>query len=471
MKRSERIHEEAAESQGAAQQMCENAESKKGKPSSDAKDRVPKILPDGWVKVVKKRQSGKTTGRHDVYFISPLGKILRSRTSLQSHLGANYGHLTMEDFDFSVPSQRQLNGRSSVVAEHINIDDGAATTPGVTEEPNARPADHAEDANNAEEDPFVEGDGNATPTKSVGRKRVGSRRRGSARALKDAARSKRPRRSSSAKPVTQTRKRKYNRKNVGSEKPIRGAANKTDALSQDPHQQVDCNKADDPADPGDPVPNTEDQTATPPLEQNETESENAGGQTSDGDSLPSSGRTKDPIPRSQVEKRKTSQYFSKKATRDAPDPPKRKAFSKWTPPRSPFNLVQETLFHDPWKLLLATIFLNKTSGKMAIPVLWSFLERYPRAEVARVADWKDMAEILQPLGLYELRAKTIVRFSEEYLTKKWRYPIELHGIGKYGNDSYRIFCVNEWKEVRPEDHKLNKYHDWLWENKDRLGLD
>ena len=42
-----------------------------------------------------------------------------------------------------------------------------------------------------------------------------------------------------------------------------------------------------------------------------------------------------------------------------------------------------------------------------------------------------------------------VVFSDEYLTKQWRYPIELHGIGKYGNDSYRIFCVNEWKQVRP----------------------
>lgn len=38
--------------------------------------------------------------------------------------------------------------------------------------------------------------------------------------------------------------------------------------------------------------------------------------------------------------------------------------------------------------------------------------------------------------------------TEEYLTKQWRYPVELHGIGKYGNDSYRIFCVDEWKQVR-----------------------
>ncbi|XP_010072588.1 PREDICTED: methyl-CpG-binding domain protein 4, partial [Pterocles gutturalis] len=177
------------------------------------------------------------------------------------------------------------------------------------------------------------------------------------------------------------------------------------------------------------------------------------------------------IPRTQVDRRKTSPYFSSRYSKKAPSPPRRKAFRKWTPPRSPFNLVQETLFHDPWKLLIATIFLNKTSGKMAIPVLWEFFKKYPSPEVARTADWKEMSELLKPLGLYELRARTIIKFSDEYLSKRWKYPIELHGIGKYGNDSYRIFCVNEWKEVQPQDHKLNVYHAWLWENRERLSID
>ncbi|XP_074007890.1 methyl-CpG-binding domain protein 4 isoform X3 [Numenius arquata] len=183
------------------------------------------------------------------------------------------------------------------------------------------------------------------------------------------------------------------------------------------------------------------------------------------------GNPEESIPRTQVDRRKTSPYFSSKYNKEAPSPPRRKAFRKWTPPRSPFNLIQETLFHDPWKLLIATIFLNKTSGKMAIPVLWEFLKKYPSPEVARAADWKEMSELLRPLGLYELRAKTIIKFSDEYLSKRWRYPIELHGIGKYGNDSYRIFCVNEWKEVQPQDHKLNVYHTWLWENRERLSID
>lgn len=169
-----------------------------------------------------------------------------------------------------------------------------------------------------------------------------------------------------------------------------------------------------------------------------------------------------------VEKRKTSPYFS--GRNDDLSPPKRKAFRKWTPPHSPYNLVQEILFHDPWKLLVATIFLNKTSGKMAIPTLWQFFERYPSAEVTRTADWRDLSDLMQPLGLSKLRAKTLIRFSDEYLNKAWRYPIELHGIGKYGNDSYRIFCVEEWKEVTPHDHKLNDYHTWLWENQERLGI-
>ena len=46
------------------------------------------------------------------------------------------------------------------------------------------------------------------------------------------------------------------------------------------------------------------------------------------------------------------------------------------------------------------------------------------------------------------------------MTKKWKYPIELHGIGKYGNDSYKIFVLGEWKETKPNDKMLNKYHAW-----------
>ena len=42
----------------------------------------------------------------------------------------------------------------------------------------------------------------------------------------------------------------------------------------------------------------------------------------------------------------------------------RHLFVHYIPPKSPFNLIQESLFHDPWRLLIATIFLHRTSGKL-----------------------------------------------------------------------------------------------------------
>lgn len=60
---------------------------------------------------------------------------------------------------------------------------------------------------------------------------------------------------------------------------------------------------------------------------------------------------------------------------------------------------------------------------MAIPVLWEFLEKYPSAEVARTADWRDVSELLKPLGLYDLRAKTIIKFSGMFPKPQWKEQI------------------------------------------------
>ena len=59
--------------------------------------------------------------------------------------------------------------------------------------------------------------------------------------------------------------------------------------------------------------------------------------------------------------KKQSPYFTSVKKLKEKTPPPDPA-EKWTPPRSPYNLVQESLFHDPWKLLVATIFLNRTKG-------------------------------------------------------------------------------------------------------------
>ncbi|XP_058421948.1 methyl-CpG-binding domain protein 4 isoform X1 [Diceros bicornis minor] len=493
-----------------------------------------KSVPCGWERVVKQRLSGKTAGRYDVYFISPQGLKFRSKSSLANYLHKNgETSLKPEDFDFTVLSKRGIKSRykdcgmavltsgpqNESNSSNWNLRTRSRWKKDVFPLPSGSlklqdsrglsnftsihlPLKEDEGVNDAGSGKVRKSKGKVTILKGSQTKKT---KTGCQKSLSASIQSNRKRESvcnkadAESEPVAQesqldrtfcisdTRannkthsvtneeKRHVKEKSLSSGSNFRfdqitsGIINKLcSAKEAEPNRKREDNFL-------------ESEEIRTKVEAGEREQHlhtdilKCGSETNNclqtkKDSTSLKTFQEDTIPQTQIEKRKTSLYFSSKYNKAALSPPRRKAFKKWTPPRSPFNLVQETLFHDPWKLLIATIFLNRTSGKMAIPVLWEFLEKYPSAEVARTADWKDVSELLKPLGLYDLRAKTIIRFSDEYLTKQWRYPIELHGIGKYGNDSYRIFCVNEWKQVHPEDHKLNKYHAWLWENHEKLNL-
>ncbi len=116
---------------------------------------------------------------------------------------------------------------------------------------------------------------------------------------------------------------------------------------------------------------------------------------------------------------KKSRYFAKASGSDndceRQTPSTLSSQPRWTPPRSPFNLIQEDLFHDPWKLLVATIFLNRTGGDRAVPLALEFLDRWQNPQAALQAKEDDIAELLQPLGLNRRRARVIQRFSGKKL--------------------------------------------------------
>ena len=185
-----------------------------------------------------------------------------------------------------------------------------------------------------------------------------------------------------------------------------------------------------------------------------------------------------------------------------------------------FGLVQEALAHDPFRLLVAVIFLNKTRGHVALPVFYQLMESYPTPADLAAAHLDDVVHIIQCLGLQNQRAATCINLAKAWRErapvrgKRYRvlhYPRkgdgkdiktgevideddervgweigQLPGVGAYAIDSWRIFCRDklrglptglpkeltpeakeadiekEWARVLPLDKELRAYLRWRW---------
>ena len=54
---------------------------------------------------------------------------------------------------------------------------------------------------------------------------------------------------------------------------------------------------------------------------------------------------------------------------------------------------------NPWHVLVAAVLLRKTTVNQVIKIYREFLEKYPRPEDLRTADYKRIEELIKPLGL------------------------------------------------------------------------
>ncbi|ODQ49743.1 DNA glycosylase, partial [Saitoella complicata NRRL Y-17804] len=147
-------------------------------------------------------------------------------------------------------------------------------------------------------------------------------------------------------------------------------------------------------------------------------------------------------------------------------------------------LIQERLYTDPWKMFVAVLLLNKTTGRAAFPVMWELFKRWDTPEKMAKANFHELRELVKDLGLGNKRPVTLIRFSQEWLARppseetmaykkgyKKQYPHEtaiahLYGMGPYAFDCWRIFCEKSsseaWRSVRPTDKELRKYLRWRW---------
>ena len=133
--------------------------------------------------------------------------------------------------------------------------------------------------------------------------------------------------------------------------------------------------------------------------------------------------------------------------------------------KSPYSLLQEDLGKDSWKIFVCCIFCNLTKRVQAEPYFWEVLRRWPNPLALSIASEKDLIDLIQPLGLSQRRAKALKRMSYEFIHKDWKDdPTKLYGIGKYASDAYRIFILDDWKDVQPNDGALINYVNWRKES-------
>ncbi|KAI4717082.1 DNA glycosylase [Aureobasidium sp. EXF-10727] len=158
-------------------------------------------------------------------------------------------------------------------------------------------------------------------------------------------------------------------------------------------------------------------------------------------------------------------------------------FPKLSAPR--FGLIQERLANDPFRLLIAVTFLNKTAGRAAVPIFEQVMETYPTPADLAVANVSELSEMIHSLGFQNQRARKLIKIAETWieqppqkgkLHRTMDYPnkgngrhlkpketvdedvedcieagaleiAHIYGLGPYAWDSWRIFCRDVFRGV------------------------
>ena len=122
-------------------------------------------------------------------------------------------------------------------------------------------------------------------------------------------------------------------------------------------------------------------------------------------------------------------------------------------------MVQQQV-KSKWQHMVGVMCLTLTYRKQVKEGLPKLFKRYPNARAYLRGRLKTQENMLKPLGMWQVRAKRIRKMSQEFLTWDGVEASDLHGIGKYGSDSYKIFYKNEIP-ADVQDKELKKYIETL----------
>lgn len=106
--------------------------------------------------------------------------------------------------------------------------------------------------------------------------------------------------------------------------------------------------------------------------------------------------------------------------------------------------------HDPYKIGLAEIVLQKTRASSALPVYSCLVKEFPTPSALSAAALKRLEQILRPIGLSSKRAAQLNRYGSILshhgvgALANWRFSLaKLSGLGAYGARAVACFGFND----------------------------
>ena len=120
------------------------------------------------------------------------------------------------------------------------------------------------------------------------------------------------------------------------------------------------------------------------------------------------------------------------------------------------ELMVQQQVKSVWQHMVGVICLNLTDRKQVKQVLPKLFKRYPTPIKFIRGNSNTQMKMLKPLGMVNVRLKRLKQMSIDFLTWDYKDAKDLHGIGKYGDDSYKIFYKNETPK-NVQDKELKRY--------------
>lgn len=116
--------------------------------------------------------------------------------------------------------------------------------------------------------------------------------------------------------------------------------------------------------------------------------------------------------------------------------------------------LQAGLGGDPWRVLVASVLLNRAARRQAETSLRAILSVWPaRVDVAE-ADFDVLTALCRPCGLQQRRAKTIRRAARDWDSVD-RLD-QLYGVGPYVTDAVGLFCLGR-RDLESGDRVLSDF--------------